>query len=160
MNVIERLCFSHLRSDCFNTRRRNAIPSMLMGVVALMLACILGACASKNPIAASNAPGSVNLFAVFLMNADRQAETDEQRKEIQRALRDMLDKSPAELGQMRYADYAGQANAWSVTQLLRHYFVPNPPGTFDDSRFLQEVRAPEARAAIQHQLDDVSRALP
>ena len=100
-----------------------------------------------------------NSVAAFLNNAERQSETGEQRKEIQRALRDMLDKSPSELREMRYADYAGKANAWSITELLPHYFVPNPPAALDQRRFFEDVRAPPARAAIQRQLDEVTRAL-
>ena len=102
---------------------------------------------------------SENLVVSLLKSAERQAETDEQRREIQRGLRNMLDQSPSELQKMRYADYAGQANVWSITQLLQHYFVSNSRVALDDARFFRDVRAPEARAAIQHQLDEVSRAL-
>jgi len=131
------------------------------GLAVLLLTCMQCACGCQTPPPTSSqpAPKAENTVAAFLKNAERQSESDEQRKEIQRALRDMLDKSPAELQQMRYADYSGQANAWAVTQLLRHYFVPNPPVSLDDARFFVDVRAPEARTAIQHQLDDVSRAL-
>jgi hypothetical protein len=94
-----------------------------------------------------------------LKNAERQTETDEQRREIQRALRDMLDRPPTELQQIRYANYAGQVNMWSITQLLQHYFVPNPAAALDETRFYQDVHAPAAREAIQHQLAEVSRAL-
>lgn len=107
----------------------------------------------------SPAPDGGNSVAAFLKDAERQSETDRQRKDIQRALRDMLDKSPIELRQMRYPNYAGQANAWSITELLQHYFVPYPPAALDERRFFQDVRAPAARAAIQRQLDEVSRAL-
>jgi hypothetical protein len=130
-----------------------------LGLAALLLACLLCACTRRNSSPAAAEPTNENSVAAFLKNADRQAETDEQRKEIQRALHDMLDQSPAQLRQMRYADYSGQANAWTVTELLRHYFVPNPPEALDDAHFFQDVRAAEARAAIQHQLDEVTRAL-
>jgi len=96
------------------------------------------------PPAESNSGNSV---AAFLNHAERQAETDEQRREIQRALRDMLEKSPAELRRMRYADYTGEADKWSISQMLQHYFVPNPPAALDEQRLFQEVRAPAARAA-------------
>jgi hypothetical protein len=108
---------------------------------------------------ASPRPDSENSVAAFLKNAERQAETDEQRKEIQRALRDMLEKSAVELRQMRYRDYDGEPNRLSITQLLQHYFVPNPPAALDEEHFFRDVRAPAARAAVQHQLDEVSRAL-
>ena len=71
----------------------------------------------------------------------------------------MLEKSPAELRQMRYADYTGEASKWSIGQMLQHYFVPNPPAALDEQRLYREVRDPAARAAIQRQLDEVGRAL-
>jgi hypothetical protein len=108
---------------------------------------------------ASSPASGENSVAAFLTNAERQSETDEQRREIQRALRDMLDEPVAELRQKRYADYEGQPNKWSINELLQHYFVPNPPAVLDGQRFFQDVRAPAARAAIQHQLAEVSRAL-
>ena len=123
----------------------------------MLLACLHCGCEHKGISPAS--PDKDNSVSAFLKNAERQSETDDQRKEIQSALRDMLDKSPAELRQMHYPDYAGQANAWSITQLLQHYFVPNPQAALDEQRFFQDVRAPAARAAIQHQLDEVTRAL-
>ncbi len=125
-------------------------------MTALLTACVLSACTPGTP---SRSADSGNSVAAFLGNAERQAETDEQRREIQRALQDMRDKTPAELRQMRYADYAGKTGAWSITHLLRRYFVPNPPTTLDETRFFEDVRAPAARAAIQHQLDAVNRAL-
>ncbi len=100
-----------------------------------------------------------NSVSAFLTNAERQAETDEQRVQIRQALSDLLDRSPKDLQEIRYPDYSGQANQWDIMQLLQHYFVPNPPAALNQSRFFKEVRAPEARIAIQHQLDDVNRAL-
>ena len=118
--------------------------------VALFLVCV---CACQRDHA--HHPG--NSVATFLANAERQAETDEQRSEIQRALHDMLDKSPGDLRQMRYADYTGQVNQWSIIQLLVHYFVPNPPAALDETKFYQDTRTPAARAAIKHQLDELTR---
>jgi hypothetical protein len=123
------------------------------------LVCFHCGCGHKGNTPASPAPEQGNSVAAFLKDAERQSETDDQRKEIQRALRDMLDKSPEELRRMRYADYTGKANSWSITQLLEHYFVPDPLATLDDQRFFLDVRAPAARAAIQHQLDEVTRAI-
>ncbi|MFN0101518.1 MAG: hypothetical protein ACKV2U_05440 [Bryobacteraceae bacterium] len=123
----------------------------------LLLPCFYSGCTRED--ASSPAPATDNSVVAFLNNAERQSETDHQRKEIQRALSDMLDKSPAELRQMRYQDYAGQANAWSITQLLRHYFVPDPPVALDERRFFEDVPAPAARAAIQRKLDEVARAI-
>lgn len=123
-------------------------------VVGLGWAC--GDSRSPQTAPASNVENSV---AAFLKNAERQTETDDQRREIQRALRDLLDKPASELRQMRYADYGGKPDAWRVTELLTHYFVPNPPVALDDERFFQDFRAPEAQTAIRRQLDEVTRAL-
>ena len=100
-----------------------------------------------------------NSVVAFLMNAERQSETYDQRKEIQHALRDMLEKSPVELKRLRYADYGGQPNVWSVTQLLQHYFVPSPLATLDEERFFQDFSSPEAREVIKLQLEAVTTAL-
>lgn len=108
----------------------------------------------------SPGPDTENTVAAFLKNAERQAETGEQRGEIRRALRDMLDKSTSELRELRYADYTGKSNEWSIIQLLNHYFVPNPPAALDEQHFFQDVRAPAARAAVQHQLDEINRVDP
>lgn len=109
--------------------------------------------------AASSTPAAENSVVAFLKDADRQSETDDQRKEIRRALRDMLDKSPDELHRTRYSDYQGRPKRWSVVELLNHYFVPNPIVNLDDQHFFRDFRAPAARAAIQAQLDKVSGTL-
>lgn len=128
-----------------------------------MLLLTVVALAGCNRQRGGSAPASSqdqNSVAAFLANAERQSETDEQRREIQRALRDMVNKSPTELRQMRYADYQGRPGAWSVTQLLQRYYAPDPPMTLDENRFYQDVAAPAARAVILRQLDAVTQALP
>ncbi|HYR92367.1 MAG TPA: hypothetical protein VE422_50445 [Terriglobia bacterium] len=133
------------------------MPSLSVATL-LLLASINSAC-THDPSPVSPPPTAENSIAAFLTNAERQSETDNQRREIQRALRDMLDKSAVELPQARYADYAGTANTWSITELLQHYFVPNPPSALDEKRSFEDLGDPAARAAIQHQLDEVSRTL-
>jgi hypothetical protein len=127
--------------------------------VLLFFFCVQCVCTRGQTASGSATSGTRNTVAAFLGHAERQSETDDQRREIQRALRDMLVKAPAELRRMRYADYSGQRNAWSITELMQHYFVPNPPVTLDDERFFKDVRAPSARAAIRRQLAEVDRAL-
>jgi hypothetical protein len=104
-------------------------------------------------------PASGNSVAAFLRGAESQCEDDRQCHEIQRALRDMLEKSPAALRQARYEDYQGHANAWSITELLNRYFVADLLKTVDEQRFFQDYREPAAQAAIRQQLDDIDRAL-
>jgi hypothetical protein len=99
---------------------------------------------------ASSTPAATeNSVAAFLKDADRQSETDEQRKEIRRALQDMLEKSPNELRRTRYSDYQGRPKKWSIVELLNHYFVPSPMVALDDRDFFRDFRSPAARAAIQ-----------
>jgi len=122
--------------------------------MAILVACAYCACSPAAPSATH-----ANTVAVYLDGAERQSETDLQRREIQRALHDMLEKSPAELRQVRYADYSGEVGRWSVTELLRHYFVPRAGVALDERRFFEEFREPAARAVIQRQLDAVNRTL-
>lgn len=128
-------------------------------LAALLSISIQGAGMGKPGSPAATGPKNGNSVAAFLRNAERQTETDEQRKEVQRALRDMLEKPPAELRQIRYSDYAGKKNEWSVTQLLQHYFVPSRPAALDETHFYEDLKAPAARAAVQRQLNKVTRAL-
>src|SRR4051812_30346200 len=96
-------------------------------------------CSCHTPDATANRARQENSIAIFLNGAERQSETHAQRLEIQRALHDMLDKPPDDLRRMRYANYAGQPGAWSITELLRHYFVPPSPVAIDARRFFSDV---------------------
>jgi hypothetical protein len=148
----------NLTSTLFWTFGRILAPVMPFAkATAFAFVCFLVACSSRE--SRPFQPAVANSVAAFLMHAERQSETDDQRREIQHALRDMLDKSTAELRRTRYSDYSGQVGAWTVTELLMRYFVPNPPAALDDEHFFQDFRAAEAREAIQHQLDDVTRTL-
>ena len=65
----------------------------------LLLTCLHAACNHEGPSPVSPSSNTENSIDTFLKNAERQSETDDQRREIQRALRDMLNKSPEELRQ-------------------------------------------------------------
>ena len=124
-------------------------PKMVfMALLAMGLLCLN---AAKNAALAENG----NSVVAFFQNSELQSETDEQRLVIQQALKDMLDKSPAELSKKRYFDYQGVKRNWSVIDVLQHYFVPNPPRTIDRQEFYKDYSAPEAHAAIQNQLDNL-----
>jgi hypothetical protein len=125
----------------------------------LLLVSISCSCICQTPSANSSARKSENSVAAYLKSAERQTETDEQRREVKRALGDMLNKDQAELRQMRYEDYTGKKDQWSIIELLQHYFVPSRPVALDEARFFREVHDPAARAAILHQLNAVNRAL-
>lgn len=108
---------------------------------------------------ASSSPPTENVVARYLEGAEVQAETDGQRREIARALQDMLDLPGAELIKRRYSDYSGNAAAWTVTDLLRAYFVPRQPMKLDPERFYREVGQAQAKATIRKQLQGIQRAL-
>jgi len=126
----------------------------------LLILTLTGVGCQKQKVSPASAPTShQNSVVAYLGNAERQSETDDQRREIQKALEDMLRMTPSELKAQRYADYEGKPGAWSVTELLKHYFVPDPMMALDDEQFYKDVGAAEARAAIQRQLDAVKQAL-
>lgn len=108
---------------------------------------------------ASASPYKANAVVQYLDGAELQAETDAQRREIARALQDMLKKPAAQLRAQRYAGDSGKPGELSITDLLRAHFVPTRPASLDANQFYREVRQPEARAAIRKQLESVKRAL-
>lgn len=119
--------------------------------------CVLTLSCGRPPAAPEPTPP--NVVAAYLDGAEMQAETDAQRREILRALTDMLDKPAAELRQQRYADYQGNASAWPVTKTLTAHFVPRTPQALDPERFYQDVGKPEARAVIRRTIEEVRKAL-
>ena len=123
-----------------------------------LLAFVIAAQDAKDAIA-SNSPSTRNVVARFLEGAELQAETDGQRREIARALQDMLNMPAGELGKQRYSDYSGNDAAWTVTELLKAYFVPTQPMRLHPERFYREVGQPEAKAAVRKQLKRIQKAL-
>jgi hypothetical protein len=115
------------------------------GIVFLLLA--LAACGGPRQHS--------NCVAAFLEGADRQSETDEQRTEIARALREMLTAPPTQLRSARYQDYRGNKGVWNARELLKRYYLSPSHSVFDDDCFFRDVSAPEARAALQKRLDDL-----
>jgi hypothetical protein len=106
---------------------------------------------------ASHEPNSV---AKYLSHADRQYETNAQKLEIERALRDMLEMNSDQLKKQRYADYQGHAGAWPITTLLERYFLPVPPVVLETDRFYQDVSKSEARKAVKKQLSALEKSVP
>ena len=97
---------------------------------------------------------------VFLQGADQQWETQEQGREIDKALTDMLTLSPDELRGRRYANYQMQPGAWTVIELLHRYFVSRGQAYIDEKNFYHDVTDPAAQAVIRLQLQEVKRSIP
>jgi hypothetical protein len=134
----------------FGMRSLHAQPAAVRTLLLLLLlGLVVGACTHAQP----------NVVAEYLDGAERQSETVENRKEIRRALRDMLILSPQELQQRRYADYEGTPQAWTAVELLERSFVPARQAALDPASFYRDLAAPRARGAIRKQLQDVERAL-
>lgn len=101
----------------------------------------------------------VNSVAKYLESAELQAETDSQRREIQRALTDMLEKPAVKLRAQKYADYQGTPNMWTLPRLLTAYFVPKTPQVLEPRLFYKDVSKPAAKVAIRSKLKEIRRAL-
>ena len=69
-----------------------------------------------------------NTVVVYLQGAERQSEDLDQRREIEKALNDMLTLTPDELRARRYANYQMEPGAWTIIQFLHRYFVPRSHG--------------------------------
>ncbi len=119
----------------------------------MRLLAVIGLIGSLILCAASHATAEPNIVAQYLAHADRQYETEDQRMEMVRALEDMLTKAPDKLRALRYADYQGNKDAWSLPTLLQRYFVPvKPVPRLDSDAFFRDVAKPVARQSIREQL--------
>jgi len=105
-------------------------------------------------------PSRPNTVVAFLQGADQQWETQEQGREIEKALNDMLTLTPDELRKQRYANYQMQPGIWTVIELLHHYFAPQQPAHIDESTFYKDASNPAAHAVIRLHLEEVSKSIP
>ena len=116
----------------------------------LTMAIGVGGCGTKSE---SVKDAKTNIVVAYLAEAERQSETDDQRQEIEKALRDMLTLSPGELRKRRYADYQGNPQKWSVTTLLTRYFVPDSLFQIEEDRFYEDVSDSTAQEITRRQLE-------
>lgn len=101
-----------------------------------------------------------NSVVEYLQGAELQAETNDQVREIQRALSDMLNESAADsCARRRYADYQLTPNMWTITRLLGAYFLPATPQELELERFCKDVIKPKAKAIIREKLNEVNRSI-
>jgi hypothetical protein len=127
--------------------------AVLVGIgLVLTTACAQGTGQGKTGPATPAKAQEPNQVVLYLDGAERQAETDEQRQEILRALEDLRTLEPAGLKQRRYADYENQPGQWTLVQLLQKYFVPREPCAIDDETFYRDAQSQHAREVIEQQI--------
>jgi len=100
-----------------------------------------------------------NHLAEFLRKAEIQFDSEEQGRNIEHVLADMLSVEPIKLRKKRYPDYGGVPNKWAVTDFLPRYFVPSSPMSIDINSFYTDVSKPEARSVIRGQLEKLQADL-
>jgi hypothetical protein len=98
---------------------------LLSLAISIVVSFGLFSCRDKGP----------NTVIAYLQGAERQSEDLDQRREIEKALNDMLTLSPDELRKRRYANYQMEPGAWTIIQLLHGYFVPQELKGLDEARF-------------------------
>jgi hypothetical protein len=125
-------------------------PCLLTSIAVLVIAACAhdGARGSAAYHPESHEPNQV---VECLAGAERQAETDEQRQEILRALEDLGTLDPATLKQRRYADYDNTPGQWTLVQVLRKYFVPQKPCAIDEAIYL-DAQSKAARDVLEQQM--------
>ncbi len=93
-----------------------------------------------------------NLVVSFLEGAELQIETQDQQRELEQALEDMLQLSPKELKKRRYGDYRTTQGMWTLTQILYAYFLQPRPLTIDSDRFYDHVATSAGRSIVEKKL--------
>ena len=104
---------------------------------------------------ASSAPAPLpraNAVVAYLDGAERQAESADQEREIERALQDLKSLPADVLATRRYADYTLAPGRWSLADLIARYFVPRAPQRLDPVAFYRDARDPRAIAVIDAHL--------
>jgi hypothetical protein len=112
------------------------------------------ACASRAAKGSqiANQPQKPNEVVLCLSGADRQAENDQQEREILRALEDLRTLDPVTLKNRLYADYQNVPGRWTLATLLKKYFVSREPHHLDEGALYRDAQSPEAREVIEKQI--------
>lgn len=97
-------------------------------------------------------PTKKNLVVSFLKGAELQIETQDQQRELEQALEDMLQLSPKELKKRRYGDYQTTKGMWTLTRILSAYFLPPRPLIIDSDRFYDDVATSAGRSIVEKKL--------
>jgi hypothetical protein len=127
-------------------RKGTLINRLLLCLVISIVVCLgLFSCRDRGP----------NTVVIYLQGAERQSEDLDQRREIEKALNDMLTLNPDELRTRRYSNYQMEPGVWTIIDVLYNYFLPRKPAGLDESLFYRDVAEPLARAVIRDHLQRV-----
>ena len=96
-----------------------------------------------------------NVVIEFLRFAELQIETQDQIKELKRALKDILELQPNQLQERRYSDYQMHKETWTLPQILSAYYVPQQPVSLNSDHFYLDVSADSARSLISNKLTEL-----
>jgi hypothetical protein len=144
----------------FRTVLQNLRIFIVFAFGGLLLAC---AQAQTVPAAAKGEKRNVtseNLVVRYFADADLQAETRQQLREIRRALEDALTLPIAELRIRRYADYTMTVDRWTFGKLIGSYFMSAQPMDTESENFYEDSKKPEAVATLKRRLTEVEEAIP
>ena len=97
-------------------------------------------------------PEKQNEVVLYLEGAERQAETEEQQRELLRALEDLQTLDAATLKGRRYADYQNVPGKWTLAELLQKYFVPRQLHRVHEESLYRDAQSPGAREVINQQI--------
>ncbi len=124
---------------------------------------LLFACAQAQTAPAKGEKGNAapaNLVVRYFSDADLQAETRQQLREIRRALNDALTLPVAELRKRRYADYTMAPDRWTFGKLVGSYFMSTQPVDPESKKFYEDSKKPEATEVLKRRLAEVEEAIP
>jgi len=107
-------------------------------------------------------PATENYVVCYFTHADIQGETDDQMREVRRALMDALELTIEELRKPRYADYTLKPNQWTFAEIIGSYFLcwgriersGSPPEigrlrTHENEEFYEALKAPEVAPVLK-----------
>ena len=114
--------------------------SVLFVVVALVTSC------------QKSQPKEENVVIEFLGAAELQIETQDQLKELEKALKDILELQASQLQEKRYSDYQMHEGVWTLPEILSAYFVPEQQSSLAIEHFYSDVISDSARSLIRKKL--------
>jgi hypothetical protein len=115
-----------------NSDRVPQLGEEKMRVLLLMILLFIYA----NPLQAKEMPETYNFF----YNVEVQYETDFQRKEIIKAINDMLTLDTVSLKTKKYSNFNQEAEFWTIEVLIYRYFVPDAQNKTLGDNFYSDIK--------------------